>query len=103
MTDVSEARMAEPKADEHPNQHELMDRIAADLFGVLQDEGRRERSNDRMGRVLFEGIISYEDTPATEVLSEDEKARYRLIEPYLALAQMPAVVSQCEFYLRRYR
>ena len=91
----------EPK--EHPNQRELMDRIAADLFSVLKDEGRKERSSDRMGRVLFEGIISYEDTPEpTEVLSDDEKARYRLIEPYLALAQMPSVVSQCEFYFRRF-
>lgn len=88
--------------DDRPNQKELMDRIAADLFSVLQDEGRKERSNDRVGRVLFEGIASHDGPEPTEELSADEKARYRLIEPYLALAQMPFVVGQCEFYFRRF-
>ena len=86
--------MAKREHQEHPNQKELMDRIASDITDILKDQGRKERASARMGKVLFEGIISDEDMPEpTEILSAEEQARYRLIEPYLALAQMPSVVG----------
>ena len=95
--------MAKREQQEHRNRSELMDRIALDITGILEDQGRKERASARMGKVLFDGIYSYEDIPEPpETLSAEEQARYRLIEPYLALAQMPAVVGQCEFYFRRY-
>lgn len=95
--------MAKRDEQDHQNRKELMDRIASDITNILEDQGRKERASVRMGKVLFEGIHSYDDIPEVpETLSPEEKARYRLIEPYLALAQMPSVVGQCEFYFRRY-
>lgn len=95
--------MAKREQQEHPHKTELLDRIGSDITSLLEDHGRKERASVRMGRVLFGGIHSYEDVPEpSETLSAEEQARYRLIEPYLALAQMPSVVGQCEFYFRRY-
>lgn len=89
--------------DEHPNKTELLDRIAADITNVLEDRDRSRRAGARMTGVLLAGIIPDVDgAEVPEVVSDEEHARYRLIEPYMALAQMPSVVAQCEFYFRRY-
>lgn len=95
--------MASEGTADHPNKRELMDRIASHLSGALSDEARKNRTGARINRVLFDGILTNEDTQAPqEPLTPDDEVRYGVMEAYMNLAQMPAVVGQCEFYFRRF-
>lgn len=88
---------------EKENHEKLLKIAGAHIQHMLSGEGRRDRTGERMTRVLFNGVYQPDEAPVLgEDISPDDERSYAFIMSFLGLAQMANCVEQCQFYFRRF-